>query len=156
METDPPITPTAPAPDPDAFTLAYLGENEADCPACGYNVHALREPRCPECGKPLRITVFQAGTGISLPWVIATVAASLAAGIGLLVAVITLRDGFPHQWHFRVVLTYFLLCLPVPLPLLLLRRWFLRLGFFQWLFTIPLLLIDFIMLVWFMIAVIAA
>lgn len=22
------------------------------CPACGYNLHALTEPRCPECGRP--------------------------------------------------------------------------------------------------------
>ena len=155
METDPlPQTQAAVALDPDAFTVAYLMAHQAECPACGYNVHALPAPRCPECGRPLRVMVVVPGSGISAAWVIAMIIASLAGGVGLLVAMATLSDGLPREWHFRIVMLYFLLCLPIPPLLLIFRRLFLRLGLVQWLIAIPLVLLNLLMLVWFMIEVI--
>jgi hypothetical protein len=140
METEPTITaPSAPF-DPDAFTLAYLMANEAECPACGYNVHALSSPRCPECARPLRVMVVTTQGGYSLAWVILTVAASLAAGVGLFVAVILVREGLPPVSDWRtLVLLYYLTNLPLPLLCLMFRRLFIRLRAFQWLVTLPFL-----------------
>jgi hypothetical protein len=140
--------------DPDAFTVAYLMAHQAECPACGYNVHALPAPRCPECGRPLRVMVTVPGSGISVAWVVCMIVASLASGVGLLVAMAILSDGFPREWHFALVMVYYLLCLPGPLLLLFFRRLFLRLGLFQWLIAIPLALLNLLMLVWFMVEVI--
>jgi hypothetical protein len=150
METESPIAPAPSPADPDAFTLAFLAENEAECPACGYNVHALREARCPECGRSLRVMVVTAQGGFSAAWIVLMLAASLAAGVGLLVAAVTVRASLPSQWHFKLVLIYFMLNIPLPLLALVLRRPFLRLRVFQWLVTVPFVMLSLLMLLWFL------
>lgn len=35
----------------------FLAQRDAPCPACGYNLRGLREPRCPECNQQLRMSV---------------------------------------------------------------------------------------------------
>lgn len=39
-----------PSPDP---LIAYLAENDAPCPGCGYNLRALTSCTCPECGREI-------------------------------------------------------------------------------------------------------
>jgi hypothetical protein len=150
METESPIVPAPSPADPDAFTLAFLAENEAECPACGYNVHALREARCPECGRSLRVMVVTVEGGFSAAWIILMLAASLAAGVGLLVAAVSVRSRLPPQWHFKLVLIYFMLNIPLPLLALAFRRQILRLRAFQWLLTAPFVLLSLLMLLWFL------
>ena len=35
--------------------LAYLAEHDYPCPYCQYNLRAIREPLCPECGEALAL-----------------------------------------------------------------------------------------------------
>ena len=123
-----PIDPAVPPEhvDLDAFTLAYLQVHEAECPACGYNVHRLVEPRCPECGRRLALQVVSTVGGYSLPWIISLVTLGLAAGVGLLVLAVTLREGMHERGHFVFVLSYFMANIPLPLVALATRRWFIR------------------------------
>ena len=37
--------------------LEYLRHHDAACPSCRYNVRAISQPRCPECGSPLGLKV---------------------------------------------------------------------------------------------------
>ncbi len=34
--------------------IEYLRTTDAPCPACGYNLRAIPQIRCPECGRPYR------------------------------------------------------------------------------------------------------
>lgn len=86
METDPQVLA-----DPDvAFVLAYLKENEAACPACGYNLHAVTRARCPECGRELMLHVTSPSE-LSHAWLIAIAAVGAGAGVGLWMLI--------AQWH---------------------------------------------------------
>jgi hypothetical protein len=110
------------------FTLEYLQSHEAACPACGYNVHALQVPRCPECGNRLALRIVSTDR-LSRSWVAAMVAASLAAGVGLLVLAAVLRSGWPRmgppeQLKCNILLPFFLAMIPLPGALLLFRRVF--------------------------------
>ena len=147
METEPAITPSAMPLDPDAFTLAYLMANEAECPACGYNVHALSAPRCPECARPLRVQVVSVQGGYSFAWVIAMVTSCITGGIGLLVAAVVAREGVHYNpFYLLFILIYFMCNIPLPLLFLAFRRMFVRLKVWQWLITVPFLLASVVML----------
>jgi hypothetical protein len=65
------------------FILAYLRTHDALCPLCHYNLRNLTVPRCPECGREIRIQV-----GLKEPYLRAMVtllvAMCLSAGGGLL------------------------------------------------------------------------
>ncbi|MEO1236692.1 MAG: hypothetical protein AAFX76_07890 [Planctomycetota bacterium] len=72
-------TSTAPAGAP---TLSdYLAFHEVPCPACGYNLHALRGDTCPECGVSLTLRVGLLKPKL-LGLMMSLTACSLAAGIG--------------------------------------------------------------------------
>jgi hypothetical protein len=129
METGLPATtgPTQAPADLDGFTLAYLRAHEAECPACGYNVHALTQPRCPECGRGLVVQVTTAA-GFSWQWIMSLVVSSLGAGVGLLVLLVVLGEGMHEPSNaIRFVLFYFMGNIPLPLMVLATRRRFLRL-----------------------------
>ena len=124
-------TPAAPPAgvDRDAFTLAYLATHEEACPACGYNVHRLTAPRCPECGRPLAVQVVAAIAGFTWPWLVALVSVSLAAGFGMMIAAVSINERLP-DWDYQprlfLLCVYFMCNLPLPVVALLLRRWFVR------------------------------
>ncbi|MBM4109165.1 MAG: hypothetical protein FJ255_10215 [Phycisphaerae bacterium] len=44
-------------PTEDELLVQYLGGRDVPCPGCGYNVRDLREPRCPECGDRLVLSL---------------------------------------------------------------------------------------------------
>jgi Mn2+/Fe2+ NRAMP family transporter len=127
--------------DLETFTLAYLACHEAECPACGYNVHKLTEARCPECGKRLAVQVVAAIGGLSTPWLVAMVALGLTAGIGLLFAATAVKQSLPswqHEPWLVFLIIYFMCNVPFPILLLILRRWFVRQGRgVQWGITLP-------------------
>ncbi len=117
----------------DAFLLAYLGQCEAPCPACGYNVHRLREPRCPECGVTLVLRLVSQ-EGLNRLWVVAMAVAAAGAGMGLFSLSVVLVERwpplevgspeFPRMLGFNIVISYFLLMIPLPALLLWGRRRF--------------------------------
>ncbi len=76
--------------------LQYLARSRRGVSAmCGYNVRGLATPRCPECGRPIKLTV-----GIAEPYQSAWVGADDragggSAGIGVLAYVGLFKGGWP-------------------------------------------------------------
>src|SRR4051794_1125139 len=77
-DTPPPESPQANA----AALVDFLRTRGVPCPLCGYNPHRLLEPRCPECGRELVLSV-----GLTEPmllaWITLTIALLLPAGTGV-------------------------------------------------------------------------
>ena len=84
------------------FILAYLRTHDALCPLCHYNLRNLTVPRCPECGREIRIQV-----GLKEPYLRAMVtllvALCLSAGGGLFSFLIMLGELiYDGRWlHFN-------------------------------------------------------
>jgi len=70
-----------------AVLLRYLKTHDVACPLCKYNLRGLVVPRCPECGRELRLTV-----GLTEPHLRGLVAClvpmCLSAGCGMLSLVV--------------------------------------------------------------------
>ena len=81
----PPLPNPTPPVSNDQALLSFLRGRDAECPACKYNLRDLTAPVCPECGTALVLGVRQADPFL-LAWIIATVSASLAGGVGMLLA----------------------------------------------------------------------
>src|SRR5690349_18152961 len=78
------------------YLLTYLQSHDALCPLCKYNLRNLTMPRCPECGREIKLTVGL--TEPHLRWfVFLVVALSLAACAGILSSVILLDDVVRHR-----------------------------------------------------------
>ncbi len=60
----------------------FLAHRDAPCPGCGYNLRGLREPRCPECNQPLRMSVALVEPALGL-WLAAVLGLG-AVGAGAL------------------------------------------------------------------------
>lgn len=78
--------------------LDFLRDHDAPCPVCGYNLHKLTVPTCPECRHALELTVGVRGLRIGL--YIATLAPFMFSGMaalafGVLVFVAELAGGNP-------------------------------------------------------------
>jgi hypothetical protein len=136
----------------EAFTLAFLADHEGDCPACGYNVHALIQPRCPECGRPLEVQVVSAIGGVSAAWVTALIVEAVAAGIGLLVLLGEANDRMHDMRLSEPILMfsllYFMCNLPVPAGVLVVRRWYVRWSaLVQWMIASALIIMALVALV---------
>lgn len=52
--------------------LDYLGDHDAACPVCGYNVRALTRPVCPECKQELTLAV--GAPNLRMAWYLAALA----------------------------------------------------------------------------------
>ena len=59
--------------------IAHLHERDEPCPACGYNLHGIPTPICPECGTELAVTVCRAKDALG-PWLLGLIVT--AAGLG--------------------------------------------------------------------------
>ncbi len=71
-----------------ARLLAFLHGRDAPCPLCGYNLRDMAEPRCPECGQALELTV---GTPqVRFGWFLTMLAPSLFSGIAAVLMLIML------------------------------------------------------------------
>src|SRR5690349_2982947 len=91
MQSDPTILPPAGERD---WLVDYLAERDAPCPLCGYNLRGLVSDRCPECGREIRLRVGLAEAYVRA-WVAALTSTGAGAGIGMLMAAIVLRQGWP-------------------------------------------------------------
>jgi hypothetical protein len=111
----------------------FLRDRDAWCPACRYNLRGLTTPRCPECGRELRLSV-----GATEPflraWIMLAVAACSAAGVGVLFGWIVIAFGFPYNGYrpreaiLLGVIAFFMVMVLVA-PLVLITRWrFLKLS----------------------------
>lgn len=126
--TDQPETAPPPADDVTAL-FDFLRERDVACPLCGYNLRGLQhQPRCPECGRELTLTV-----GLTEPllkaWITLAVALLLPAGIGLLFLIVIAVEGLPGGQP--MILTAILLAIahiPAAAVALRWRRAFLRLA----------------------------
>ena len=137
--------------DRESFTVAYLANHEAQCPACGYNVHKLTQARCPECGRPLTVQVVTPASGFTWPWMVSLVVLGLASGVGVLVLAVVIHEGLREPMPFRAVLIYFMCNIPLPLTVLAVRRWFVRWsGAVQWIIAALLLAATASMFGWFL------
>jgi hypothetical protein len=63
----------------DVMLLDFLRQYDAPCPLCGYNLKALTQPICPECGQELTLTVGAAR--LRFGWLFAAVAPGFFSGI---------------------------------------------------------------------------
>ncbi len=95
--------PTSPA---DADLLAsYLAARDAHCPACRYNLRGLSGDACPECGRPLRLTLEARERGIphrlflllAFGWVLAAGTMNTVRAVG------ALREEY--RWASRGVIS---------------------------------------------------
>lgn len=133
-------------PDDVAFVLLYLQVRDAPCPVCGYNLHALTEPRCPECGHAVRLRVAPRIPHMRA-WLTLAMTTAASAGLGVLFAMIHTSSRFergPASW----ARLYFYLSMPLLAVLLLARRRFTRQPpWLQWLIALPLAFLALVSLV---------
>jgi hypothetical protein len=120
------------AEDRTAMLVEYLGDHDAECPLCGYNLRGLTEPRCPECGKGIGFTVTLAEPYLRA-WVALAAASFCSAGVGLFFALLmTPRGALPvgeaERALLMAMLSWFWANIPLAGVVLWLRRPFLRLG----------------------------
>src|SRR6185369_10322700 len=75
--------------------LDFLRDRDVACPLCHYNLRALTSPRCPECGRELRLTI-----GLVEPrqgaWLTGQIALTAPAGIGLMIIIVSAFSGWPE------------------------------------------------------------
>jgi hypothetical protein len=60
----------------------YLRDNDAECPVCGYGLHGLTTPVCPECGVEVELGV-RANDPMLRIWIAGLITASLPTGFFL-------------------------------------------------------------------------
>jgi hypothetical protein len=105
--------------------LAYLSNRDVGCPLCEYNLRGLTSPRCPECGRELKLSV-----GLVEPylraWMLLAFAIFAAAGIGLLFLMVLIHNEMPGRFLEWVSFTYFIANIPVAIIVALGRRRFMR------------------------------
>ena len=80
----PETVPAPPAADESAELVRFLADRDVPCPLCGYNLRGLTMPRCPECGRELRLSI-----GLTEPYLRAWVV--LAAAVLVLGFVVAFR-----------------------------------------------------------------
>jgi hypothetical protein len=127
VNPSPPVPGAVPEADPDADLLVtFLWHHHAHCPRCGYDMHRATVPVCPECG--LRLA-FRVTTAVPLirPWLLFTVPLLMSAGVGVALAALTSKDGFPPADQgvgFWLCYLYFLACVPLAIGAVAGRKWF--------------------------------
>jgi hypothetical protein len=70
--------------------LQWLGEANVACPTCGYDLHRLTVPRCPECGSGLRLALRADSPG-RRAWVVMLIGTLIPAGPGLIIGAMMVR-----------------------------------------------------------------
>jgi hypothetical protein len=117
------------APDSDVQALIeFLRDRDAWCPACRYNLRGLTTPRCPECGRELRLSV-----GVTEPflraWIMLAVSTCASSALGVLMAWILFREGWPggtEERSLKVSIVIYIVMIPLGPLVLVTRRRFLR------------------------------
>jgi hypothetical protein len=124
-------SPTETPPDDTALLLTYLQTHDAPCPLCKYNLRNLSTPRCPECGRPLKLTVGLVEQNIRW-FILLLISVLLPTGMGLIGWLAVLRTGleiYNHAGSIEVLaLIGFQLSIFPAFAAIILRRKFLRLN----------------------------
>lgn len=63
----------------DVMLIEFLREYDARCPLCGYELHRLTRPVCPECKQKLQLTVGL--QQLRLVWLIIAIAPGIFSGL---------------------------------------------------------------------------
>ena len=132
------INAAVPASNPSAFSsdalFEVLATRDAQCPVCKYNLRQLRQPRCPECGRSLELSVRATDVPVAA-WITSLVALLPAAPFGVLFLIFMGEEahwGFAdfrtagEQWGLVLGL-YAIMAVPGSIFLLISRR-----RFAQW------------------------
>ncbi|MFA6043833.1 MAG: hypothetical protein WC718_02510 [Phycisphaerales bacterium] len=69
------------------LVLEFLQDNDAPCPACGYNCRALAAPACPECAAPLRLALDSEQAKLGA-WLLGVLAFAMGAGFDGVAAIL--------------------------------------------------------------------
>ena len=116
--------------DDTALLLHYLRTHDAVCPLCKYNLRNLVVPRCPECGRAIRMTVGLVEQNL-WAYVVLLVALLPPAGLGLAGWVELFRQGLnlyrPHFGFEIVTVVAFQGSLIPAVATVILRQRFLKL-----------------------------
>jgi DNA-directed RNA polymerase subunit RPC12/RpoP len=120
---------TVGADEDESLLYRFLSQRDIACPLCGYNLRGLTSPRCPECGRELRLSIGMAEPFLRA-WVTLAVAVFAAAGIGLMFLALISHLGWPGGLHSagNLGMVYFLISPLFAWPTVAARRRFLRMG----------------------------
>lgn len=117
---------------PEQHLLRYVQDLEVPCPVCGYNLHQLTRPSCPECGHALKLGV-RSVEPVRASWVLLLVGLAMAAGPGLIAGLMlsqeVMRFGVAitfriWDWAEILLTVYVIAAVPMLVAALLTRRWF--------------------------------
>src|SRR5947208_13149861 len=108
MDESPEASATDSSPAEERMLLEYVADRDVACPSCMYNLRGLTTPRCPECGRELKLSVGLAQTYLRA-YVLLLFAVFSGAGGGLLWCV----DFLKVPWSIltrrqEVVVIYFM------------------------------------------------
>ena len=109
--------------------VEYLSTRDVACPLCTYNLRGLTTPRCPECGRELKLSI-----GLTEPfmkaWVTLVAAICAATGVGLMLICLVLPFGWPPRINIlgSAAMIYFFVSPVLLWPVLARRRAFLRMA----------------------------
>ena len=105
--------------------LSFLAGQDVACPSCAYNLRGLTTPRCPECGRELKLSV-----GLTEPYLAAWITLAMVvftnAGAGLLFFIVFAQEPWPRKWVYRGIILYFVANLPIAIVVMICRRRFMR------------------------------
>ena len=138
-------SPAGTAADDTTGVVAFLRDRDFPCPLCGYNLRCLTTPRCPECGRELRLTIGLVDPFVRA-WITLAAASSASAGLGVFFALMLLRAGWPDRGRLSVancVIVYFIATIPLALAVLVARRRFMRLrSAVQWRMALAMVIVS--------------
>ena len=126
MNTDGAETAPASADAAELMLIQFLSERDASCPLCQYNLRNLQNPRCPECGMRLSLSVATAEP-LMKPWLLLVMPLVASAGFGMFFTIAMIFGGMPPLSWWPVAFGY-IACIPAALIALRTRRQFLTLS----------------------------
>ena len=110
--------------------LDFLRDRDVACPLCHYNLRALTSPRCPECGRELRLTIGLVEPRLAA-WLTGQIALAAAAGIGAMIILVSAINGWPNGGYRQALLnfafSFHIAMIPVAAAWVILRRRYMRL-----------------------------
>jgi hypothetical protein len=110
------------------WLIEYLRDRDVPCPLCGYNLRQLDMPRCPECGREIRLSINLAEPYLR-GWITTVAALCASAGVGILVLILIVQEGMPPRREFLLcaALYAFMASIPIAIAAIWARRSFMRL-----------------------------
>jgi hypothetical protein len=118
----------------EAMLVTWLSTHDAPCPACKYNLRHLTEPRCPECGRAISLSVAVVEPYLGI-WIAVIVLLCVNACPSIILWIGLTRNFFEHdslalpdQWWYRFLLLFYLADAPLAVAALVLRKAFMRLS----------------------------